>query len=918
MGMLKLKLFVIILFLTQLAYSQKIGFELQSGHTVAISKLLLSHNNELLFSTGQNENSIFIWQTSSGKKVKTLYAEGAPLTDLYLDKKTNELLSIDAYGFVRVWDYIKGEQIKFFQLPGINSFVSFIEKENETKEAKSLKEKIFTIDSLNKLTTETSIGKIPDKNTATLNNKTPISNLIVGDTSFTIFDLGVYRNVVGKDGKTKSSLLFDQSLFKKYTNILLLDRTKKQFIVSTNKGDIIVSTFNGNKVKAFKFGNKSISSLCLSADKKILVVGNELGEISLLDIANGEIISQCRGINIPIERIYYSKDGNTLYLIRGNEIISFNYSNNSSKRLNTKIQMGFASIDSISGDSVVVISYLKGQSRYAAKWNTLKNTFITKETVFAGSSGYTFGDYKKAINQLSDTLNTTSVSFVGDIFFIKKQGETQINISTGFSSEITAIKINRVYNYFTTSFKDGRVAHWDLYTGKALFTSIVVNTNTYIHLISNGYYYGTKQIFNSLNCTKGVKILPNFQMDAEYNRPDLVIKKIPQHDTLLALAIEHSYAKRKTLISNQSDSLSELVLNATKISSDIGKLNLQITIESSLSAISKLHVFVNGVDEKIKIDTTKSSLQLTYSIELANGENKIELFAQDKSGTFSNKVLFSEKYKSKNKPNLYLVCIGSAKFNEKDKNLNYADKDASDAFKLFSKSKIYKSIFGRLYLNENVKSGIIEEVQQMISSASKNDVVIIFYAGHGILNKDLDYFLSTYSVDFNKPEKEGIAYEKLEGLLQNCPARKKLFFIDACHSGDIEKQNATQVVTNNKADEGIKFRSGTTTSTLSQNELSLLLSKELFASGSNSSGTSIIGASMGSQYALESNQWNNGVFTHSLILAINKRKADYNHDDKIMLDELQYYVNKSVEELTGGKQKPTTRKENLIGNIRLR
>jgi hypothetical protein len=82
--------------------------------------------------------------------------------------------------------------------------------------------------------------------------------------------------------------------------------------------------------------------------------------------------------------------------------------------------------------------------------------------------------------------------------------------------------------------------------------------------------------------------------------------------------------------------------------------------------------------------------------------------------------------------------------------------------------------------------------------------------------------------------------------------------------------------------------------------------------------SSIIGASMGSQYALESNQWNNGVFTHSLILAIKKRKADYNHDDKIMLDELQFYVNKNVEELTGGKQKPTTRKENLIGNIRLR
>jgi WD40 repeat protein len=911
--MLKLRLLVFILFLNLFAYSQKIGFELQSGHTVAIGKLLLSHNNELLFSTGQNENSIFIWQTASGKKVKTLYAQGSPITDLYLDKKTNELLSIDGSGFVRVWDYIKGVQNKTFRLTGVNSFESLIE--NGTKETKSIKEKIFSIDSLNKIANVTTVPSIAGQYNSFQNKN---STLVVGDTTFMIYDLGVIRIAGVKGSKSKSSLLFDQSLLKKYTNIILLDKTKKQFIITTNKGDVIISTFNGNKVKAFKFGNKSISSVCLSENKKTLVVGNELGEISILDLINGEIISQCRGINIPIERIYYSPDGNTLYLIRGNEIISFNYSNNSSKRLNTKIHLDFASIDSISGDSVVVISYLKGQSRYAAKWNTQKNTFTTKETVFAGSSGYTFGDYKIAIAQSSDGFGDVSVSFSGEGLVIKEKDKDPLYILTGYSSEITAIKINKVYKYITTSFKDGRVAHWDLYTGKSLFTSLVVNTNTYIHLISNGYYYGTKQIFNSLNCTKGVKILPNFQMDEQYNRPDLVIKKIPQHDTVLAMAIEHSYAKRKNKIVPQSDSLSELILNATKTNSELGKLSLQINIQSSNSIISQFHLFVNGVDENITIDTTKKALQLSTIIELANGENKIEVFAQDKLGNFSNKIVFSEKYKTKIKPNLYLVCIGSSKFIDKEKNLNYADKDASDAFKLFSKSKIYKKIYARLYLNENVNASIISEIQQMLSSAQKNDVVIVFYAGHGILNKDLDYFLSTYSVDFNKPEKEGIAYEKLEGLLQNCLARKKLFFIDACHSGDIEKQNATQVVTNNKADEGIKFRSGTTTSTLSQNELSLLLSKELFASGSNSSGTSIIGASMGSQYALESNQWNNGVFTHSLILGLNKGKADYNHDDKIMLDELQYYVNKNVEELTGGKQKPTTRKENLIGNIRLK
>ena len=37
-----------------------------------------------------------------------------------------------------------------------------------------------------------------------------------------------------------------------------------------------------------------------------------------------------------------------------------------------------------------------------------------------------------------------------------------------------------------------------------------------------------------------------------------------------------------------------------------------------------------------------------------------------------------------------------------------------------------------------------------------------------------------------------------------------------------------------------------------------------------------------------------------------------------MLNELQFFVNKTVEELTGGLQKPTTRSENLISNMQVR
>ena len=57
----------------------------------------------------------------------------------------------------------------------------------------------------------------------------------------------------------------------------------------------------------------------------------------------------------------------------------------------------------------------------------------------------------------------------------------------------------------------------------------------------------------------------------------------------------------------------------------------------------------------------------------------------------------------------------------------------------------------------------------------KNDKVIIAYSGHGMLSKEYDYYLSTYSVNFEKPEQNGLPYDELENLLDSIPARKKLY-----------------------------------------------------------------------------------------------------------------------------------------------
>jgi hypothetical protein len=70
-------------------------------------------------------------------------------------------------------------------------------------------------------------------------------------------------------------------------------------------------------------------------------------------------------------------------------------------------------------------------------------------------------------------------------------------------------------------------------------------------------------------------------------------------------------------------------------------------------------------------------------------------------------------------------------------------------------------------------------------------------------------------------------------------------------------------------------------------------------------GINIIGASGGAEFALESAQWNNGVFTASIIEALRDKKADLNGDTRISVGELRDFLAQRVSELTKGAQKPS-------------
>src|SRR5690606_16365913 len=92
---------------------------------------------------------------------------------------------------------------------------------------------------------------------------------------------------------------------------------------------------------------------------------------------------------------------------------------------------------------------------------------------------------------------------------------------------------------------------------------------------------------------------------------------------------------------------------------------------------------------------------------------------------------------------------------------------------------------------------------------------------------------------------------------------------------------------------------------------------ELFTDLRRGTGATIISSAGGAEFAMESDEWKNGLFTYCLLHGLKDKAADTNRDGQIMLSELQTYLRKEVTELSSGVQQPTSRIENLSMDFRI-
>ncbi|MEV7339428.1 type VII secretion protein EccCb [Streptomyces sp. NPDC093544] len=205
---------------------------------------------------------------------------------------------------------------------------------------------------------------------------------------------------------------------------------------------------------------------------------------------------------------------------------------------------------------------------------------------------------------------------------------------------------------------------------------------------------------------------------------------------------------------------------------------------------------------------------------------------------------------------------------------------ASDLKALLEDPAVGRFDFVRELLNRP-KEEIESAIEEVLSDRSPDDLVLLYFACHGIRNDADRLFFATLGTQLRRPHTTAVPAAFIHQLLDECQARTKIVLLDCCYSG--------------------LFHRGTPMSAAPVDVEKALVGR----------GTFVITASTALEYAYEGehlaldNSLSAPRFTSAVIEGLSTGLADQNRDGVITPEELYTYVHDTVINQAGPEQTPT-------------
>lgn len=448
-----------------------------------------------------------------------------------------------------------------------------------------------------------------------------------------------------------------------------------------------------------------------------------------------------------------------------------------------------------------------------------------------------------------------------------------------------------------TSTTQKGVQVWKTDSGELYGTYYFIEkTNEFVFVTPENLFDGSANGMAELYFVRNNKVITLDRFFERFYTPDLLRRKIngekffpPKIDDLIKeVNVKILYAEKQRNTNENAD-----------YSNTSGLAELTVVATAPGDMVDEIRLFHNGkvvnlATRGLFVTEDDGSDSKKYTINLLPGVNTFRAVAINSQRTESRQDEVTISYNPGNQPvpvkpvvpgntfvdqvdknaTLHLIVVGINQYQNPSMSLNYALADAT-AFKQ-ELEKDVKTIITNInthFVTDGLanKQGIQQTFEEVKQSAKSTDVFIFYYAGHGVIGKDKEFYLVPNDVSDLKNvqaelEQKGIPAKLLQQYAVDIQAQKQLFILDACQSAGAFNEMLSA--------DGDQQKS--------------------IAVVSRSTGTHWMAASGAQQFANEFSQLGHGVFTYVLLEALKGSAAT---DKMITVNGLKNYLQQGVPEL---------------------
>jgi WD40 repeat protein len=841
------------------------------GHSFGVNSVLFSPDSKKIISAS-DDGSIRVWDLEQGRSTQILKGNSVKMSNSSFSKGHNVLSILTDKSIVR-WD---AQNLLFCQsYIGHNSFINSVDmSDNENLLTSSLDNTIKVWDRAGKILHDFEGHSDFPLGACFNSNSSKFLSFSIDNTA-KIWDaktIDLNAELIGHKDLIQSAYFFGNDRF---------------ILTESADSSVIIWDTTGKVLKKIMSNDGLINSSEIDGNIKKLALATNGGTINIWSIDNYELCHQFKLQNVSVNAIAFGRDSR--YLFSGDNkgrIIVWNLSNGQKKII------------------------------FDAHTSSIQKIIMSKNGLFF-------------LTQSSDNhlkiWNTATFELIFDI--------------NHFDNDIYSIDLHEKDSLLITTTSKNRALIWSTINGALVYERIQLENNNWLVKLPNSpYYMCSKDASKMLHyVTPSLKVIGFEQLDPLYNRPDIVLDSIGKYfggaDAELVANYRDSWEKRIDRLGLDKEKLGKgeiavpdaEIVDAEKIEYENKEGNLSISVKANdpKYPLRRCNVYVNEVplygSAGISIaHLKKQQWDTTISVPLSIGENKIQVSVMNELGLENFKYPTYVNYILKKEEGIvaktHYIGIGVNEFQQNEYNLTYCVKDVNDLAEAFGGENAVTKIFTD---SEVTRNQILQLKQYLQDSTTVNDKVIISCSSHGLLDDSLNFYLATHDVDFDNPKEKGLKYEELENLLDGIPARQKLLLLDACNSGENDK---TEMLKKELEQDKTTMDTATYLATRGviiqleeENKNNFKKMNELFVNVRNNTGSVIISAAGGQESALEAIEVNgkkieNGAFTYSVLEYL---KANEGKTDALTVNKLKQYVENRVEEITNGKQKPTSRQETM-------